>query len=925
MNKQLLQKIIFNAGKLTVLLIGLLFIFKAGSALAFADPSYTFTQNGFYNTIFKPADLGNYYVKIYRQINGKNIYIGTIGPSQYIGPTYNRTDLGAHLGDSTDPLYDDILTPEAQYNYYLEFYRVLNLIGGQSILDYMSWQNFIATRTPVSLPSDFDTSAVISPTGYNDIKMVGTFNFNNLILSSGWKISGKPQFEKLTLYANKITIASGSKIDYSGAADVKPLVWPPDNDVISDDCIIPGGGIRVEFEPSAGGGGNGGNGGSGSYAQGIANGSQSFPSPGFSALSDSPHGINGNFYSGTRGALLWGTLSFDPYHNVIFDKMTTAQIFGNNGGGILEIKTKLLDNQGQIIANGLDGQSANYGNGGGAGGSIIIDVYKIITSQISSTSGITANGGAGGDKFGPNRPWDWEPSGGNDGFMAGGGGGGGGTIAIKSTIYNDDKITSSGSIVSSNTVKADGGNADINHPFLINYTALPGTSAGENGWKYREPGGEYSLREEEGKSSRSITQGNSATFKISADAINDLDLPVKFSIDTKGVNLTAENITLALNPSGGKLDLSRTSLKSDLVVQTKDSTREGTYKITLISLPDMDGLSQDVSDLFKRTLDLEIIVTKKPISPTPTPSVSPTPSPSPSPTPTPAASIKLNADAGCSGGSPLYRLNWDLVINGNYPTWSYSSGEGFMEYTNAGGNLDSVRTCYLYNNSTQCEATAVDGYAKPGTNITFYFKFYDVTYNGINLGTVESEHKTVYYSGNTCAGDLRIAPLIDITIDLSDTNYAINTITAESSKTLTSMYFSYSYSIPPLTNPLVSFIGGSQCSNNYVGLTSCGKSFNLYINSATEPGDYNIKMRAQGYSVTTGYTYADKDFKLRVINSVQPKAPVTFKGFFIGKSITLNRDANTAPYNIYYDPVAAQNPPPGFADLLAPLWSEATP
>lgn len=301
----------------------------------------------------------------------------------------------------------------------------------------------------------------------------------------------------------------------------------------------------------------------------------------------------------------------------------------------------------------------------------------------------------------------------------------------------------------------------------------------------------------------------------------------------------------------------------------------------------------------------------------------------PTPTPIPASSIKLNANAYCQNGYPRYTLNWNLVINGNYPVWSYSSGEGFMEYTNTNGYPDWVRTCYPANNSTQCDFTAVDGYAKPGTNITFYFKFYGVTYNGINLGTVESEHLTTPYNGNTCTGDLNITYLGDIEIDLSKTNYAQNTIAAQSTNKYSRINFGYSYSTPALSNPLVSFnpsgSSANGCYNNYAGLDYCALSFNFYIPSTTPAQDYKVWMQAAGYSGAAGEKYISRSFSLHVKNGAQTNAITTFKGFFIGEEIKILREANTAPYNIYYDPVAAQNPPPGFADLLAPFWKETTP
>ncbi|MBK9246588.1 MAG: PKD domain-containing protein [Ignavibacteria bacterium] len=95
---------------------------------------------------------------------------------------------------------------------------------------------------------------------------------------------------------------------------------------------------------------------------------------------------------------------------------------GTAGGGIIIIKAgSLAGNNKSIISNGLDQtiQGHNDGQGGGgAGGSILLDL-----GQITSPITISAKGGFGGSI---QRPWD---------IHAPGGGGGGGIISVNNPVH----------------------------------------------------------------------------------------------------------------------------------------------------------------------------------------------------------------------------------------------------------------------------------------------------------------------------------------------------------------------------------------------------------------------------------------------------------------------------------------------------------
>jgi hypothetical protein len=1029
MNKNQFLKFIFSAIKL-VIFIGIFgVIFKAGGVLAFEQPTCHFEQNGFFNAIYSPSDLGNYYARIYRIINGKYIFIGTVGPSRVIGSsntilqvnggignttfTYNQD---SRLGNVQEPLYDDILTYNSQYNYYVDFYTVWRYPTGAGYyqLNFSSTQSFSCVRSPSNLPKDLNLSNsadITSPTGHNEIKMVGDFIFNNIILDNGWNITGRPQFEELTLFANKITINAGSKIDYSGAANFDPgITQYQDNDVISDDCLMDGG---AYLEPSVGGGGNGGKGGTGSFSGGLRDGWQ--PSPSFDARNSTPHGLDGLFYSGTRGGILWGTKSFDPYH-IAYNNMWIAGPAINSGGGNLHIVTKILDNKGQIISNGFDGQNANYGYGGGAGGSITIDAYEITTSSVSGKAEISVNGGAGGSSVsGMVNGGHWHPDSDKDGYLAGGGGGGGGTIAIKSVLYNGSTINTSGQSTAFNFA---GGSANTANPYQ-SWRGLPGTSIGQDGWAYLEPGGDYSLREEENKLSRTVTQGNSVAFKISADAINGLSLPINFTTESLSGDLTAKNIVLSLAPSGGALNTN--SLKSSLNIQTQASTPVGTYKINLISLPNIPSLAQDVSDLLKRTLRLEIVVQSpgsfsvnnvasdcvgtvpkntitwskldgatsyivnkstdgnsystssgaigqcassecsyteilsaldygktyyykisaaktgvanliwsSNVKSVQTKSCGATPTLTPNPI---NANLVLTGSSYCEGGAPKNKLTFQMLINNNEIS-SYVD-MGIILYRNDG--WDNI---HYGNNDPFIEGTY------PGQQYTYYVKTTDGSSyasssapNGqrYDLSNIQSDPVTV--TAANCNADLVIDPIDTIDIDFNSSNRGgprlvmihligdfipyQGSVYAEASdiEGLENFYVNNLLFWLPGYN---SSIANTDCHWNI--WRGCTKYFYFYLPSTVCDGTYTVIMHAHTYISGPGDMDDSQPLTVNVKNSKNcKKSMVTFKGFFIGNSINITRQANSAPYSIEYDPVAAQNPPPGFADLLAPLWSETSP
>ena len=114
---------------------------------------------------------------------------------------------------------------------------------------------------------------------------------------------------------------------------------------------------------------------------------------------------------------------------------------GGGGSGFIIVTSNIIISNGQIIANGQNGQSVSSGGAGGGGGGG--QIY-IITNEISmSLSSISANGGNGGSTSGTGN--------------VGGGGGGGGQIFILARIIS---LASSG--VSTNTNAGSGGSGGTN-------------------------------------------------------------------------------------------------------------------------------------------------------------------------------------------------------------------------------------------------------------------------------------------------------------------------------------------------------------------------------------------------------------------------------------------------------------------------------
>lgn len=312
----------------------------------------------------------------------------------------------------------------------------------------------------------------------------------------------------------------------------------------------------------------------------------------------------------------------------------------------------------------------------------------------------------------------------------------------------------------------------------------------------------------------------------------------------------------------------------------------------------------------------------------------------PSPTPTPNAFIKMDVDLLCNQGDPYHRLRWTLIVGGKEVPWSNEGAVVWRDYIDLSGTSRSENgACYPAANSSQCDVNSVLGRVYPGSNITYYIKFYGVKIIGsesapaADLGTVESESKSVYFPGNYCTGHLRMLPISPIVVDMNEANYGKVIIVATTDGQPVN-YTNFRMGSTTMQEylggvnfyNLFSWISGNNCTSN----TTCVKSFYFFVPSTVPDNPtgspYKVYMSAECQSSIFGGGYDSGSFDVTVKNS--PARPtsteVLFKGFFIGDKILIEKDIY-APFRIEYDPVAAQNPPPGFADLLAPFWSEATP
>jgi len=197
----------------------------------------------------------------------------------------------------------------------------------------------------------------------------------------------------IKLEAENITVEAGSVINATGKGYAGGSA--------GNDGSGPGGGGAGQ--PYTGGGGGAGYGGTGGSGSGSGNTAGSGGTTYGDEISPTDLGSGG----GGSSTYYEGPAS------------------GGRGGGAILLEAKNIILNGNIYANGLNGQSNKYGGGGGSGGSVFI-----IANTISGTSTIEANGGNGG----------------SGSSYGAGGGGAGGRIYI---IYNVSTLSA--------TLSANGG------------------------------------------------------------------------------------------------------------------------------------------------------------------------------------------------------------------------------------------------------------------------------------------------------------------------------------------------------------------------------------------------------------------------------------------------------------------------------------
>jgi len=113
---------------------------------------------------------------------------------------------------------------------------------------------------------------------------------------------------------------------------------------------------------------------------------------------------------------------------------------GGIGGGCVAFRAPRIIVEGQIRADGTNGQNSTEGprlgvvdgGGGGSGGGIVLEGRTV---EVAAGSALTASGGAGG------RGGTFDPPGGGDSCIGnGGGGGGGGRIKVLGDTVRVDGI-----------------------------------------------------------------------------------------------------------------------------------------------------------------------------------------------------------------------------------------------------------------------------------------------------------------------------------------------------------------------------------------------------------------------------------------------------------------------------------------------------
>ncbi|MCL5795164.1 MAG: hypothetical protein M1338_02305 [Patescibacteria group bacterium] len=319
--------------------------------------------------------------------------------------------------------------------------------------------------------------------------------------------------------------------------------------------------------------------------------------------------------------------------------------------------------------------------------------------------------------------------------------------------------------------------------------------------------------------------------------------------------------------------------------------------------------------------------------------VSPAPSPSPtvSTSPSPVAQqyelrMQVNADCG-NGGNPRNYLDWALFKVGSQT----SEPINYSDYS----FVITRNPAWNYGQNVAYSNSYYDSQVDKNQAYTYTVNFGPGQYYSGNLMT-NIASQPINVTSLNCSANITIDEISEnIDVPMNERNYGAGYVKATVAGDNVGMpigfnipTFGVSSSGIPMNlgthsiSYLTQWPATQTCTPyNFPTNKSCVRSFTVYIPSTVENGTYTALMSAEtswGFGVPNK-AYTSRPFKITVTGNNPPESLATFKGFFIGSNIKIARPINTAPYNIEYDPVAAQNPPPGFADLLAPLWSETSP
>lgn len=244
----------------------------------------------------------------------------------------------------------------------------------------------------------------------------------------------------------------------------------------------------------------------------------------------------------------------------------------------------------------------------------------------------------------------------------------------------------------------------------------------------------------------------------------------------------------------------------------------------------------------------------------------------------------------CSGGSMLV----------NNLSWGASSGAtGYTIYRNTtptfvdANIIDKVGAVTSYPDSTNLLP-----------NTTYYYKILATN----NQGTTWSTNNVPVLTTN--CWDFSLYNSGDVLVQAGQSGS--NTITA-ALITGPTQPISLSVTAGLPSGATTSWPSGGSCN------PTCSRPLAVSSSVSTPIGTYNIVVTGNrgGKSRTT-------QFNLIISTPPPPPPPpdaVIFKGIFVGNAISLLRNQLT----IEYDSQTAKNPPPGFTELLSPLFREVAP